>query len=144
MDIAKKFDPKATGLSTETIRKAYPEFTEILNQRRENILKRANVDRLQLDEQVMTSPGDVADISIADSSVEYLWTFADVYRRELLEISEAIDRMHRGVYGVCGSCGNEINIERLRRLPYARLCVDCQSIAEARGNVRRIISFHKP
>jgi DnaK suppressor protein len=46
--------------------------------------------------------------------------------RELKAIERAIDRMREGQYGVCEECGGMIPLSRLRALPYATFCIDCQ------------------
>lgn len=46
--------------------------------------------------------------------------------RILGEIGEAITKLRHGTFGDCEECDGPIPIERLRRIPYARLCVVCQ------------------
>lgn len=43
----------------------------------------------------------------------------------LTEIHAAIDRMDRGVYGLCVTCGGAIDDERLDVLPMAAQCMPC-------------------
>jgi DnaK suppressor protein len=43
------------------------------------------------------------------------------------EIDAALAKIDSGTYGVCEQCGERIPKERLRALPYARLCVKCKS-----------------
>src|SRR5262249_44037565 len=50
---------------------------------------------------------------------------------EIDEISDALERLRDGTYGVCEICGDPIAILRLRAIPYARLCKTCQSAQEA-------------
>jgi DnaK suppressor protein len=125
-------------LSTPDIRDHYPEFTHKLLARQDELTEATRVARANLDEQVMTAPGDVGDESVIDTSADYFLNRANTHQRELTEIREALDRMHRGVYGTCASCENPISVERLRRLPYARLCVDCQGQAEKRNPLHRV------
>ncbi len=44
----------------------------------------------------------------------------------LREIDYALKKMEKGTYGICESCGDEIPIERLKVLPFARYCLECQ------------------
>lgn len=44
----------------------------------------------------------------------------------LPEISDAITRLRLGTFGYCEECDELIPLERLRKFPYARLCVPCQ------------------
>lgn len=50
---------------------------------------------------------------------------------EIEEIDEALARIREGLYGACEECGKPIALERLRAIPYARLCVPCKQIEEA-------------
>jgi DnaK suppressor protein len=122
----------------EQVRDHYGELSRQLAERREEILGRVDVERSHLDEQVMTAPGDAADESVIDTSADYFLRLANTHQHELSEITDALDRMHRGVYGSCESCENPIAVERLRRLPYARNCIDCQA-AKERGNRLRVV-----
>lgn len=51
----------------------------------------------------------------------------------LTQVRAALTRLDNGTYGICAKCGKEINPKRLERLPYATLCIDCQSAQEARS-----------
>jgi RNA polymerase-binding transcription factor len=51
--------------------------------------------------------------------------------RTLREIDSALARLHAGLYGLCAACGGPIPLARLRALPFATLCVPCQSNSEA-------------
>lgn len=44
----------------------------------------------------------------------------------LKEIHDALGRIDEGLYGKCAFCGNEIAKDRLKVLPYARLCIQCE------------------
>ena len=47
--------------------------------------------------------------------------------RKLLAIEEALEKLQEGTYGVCEECGDEIGSGRMRVMPLAKLCVNCQS-----------------
>lgn len=47
------------------------------------------------------------------------------------QITDALNRLDAGTYGVCVRCGCEIVAARLEVLPYAAACIDCQSSADA-------------
>lgn len=46
--------------------------------------------------------------------------------QRLTQVQAALKRLDEGMYGICARCGNEINPERLKAIPYAALCVNCQ------------------
>lgn len=50
---------------------------------------------------------------------------------ELADVDEALDKITRGTYGSCEDCGDDISKNRLRALPFARLCIDCKREQEA-------------
>jgi len=48
------------------------------------------------------------------------------------EIRSALGKLDDGLYGVCEECAKPISLRRLEAVPWARLCVKCQSQSEAR------------
>ena len=47
-------------------------------------------------------------------------------QQTLDEIAAALKRIDEGTYGICEVCGKPIGDERLRALPWARLCIEDQ------------------
>jgi DnaK suppressor protein len=45
-------------------------------------------------------------------------------------ILAALERIKEGTYGACMECEAEIGIKRLRAVPWAEYCVECQTIAD--------------
>lgn len=53
--------------------------------------------------------------------------------REIIErVDEALRKIDLGTYGLCDRCGEPINPERLKAIPYATLCIECQGTVERR------------
>jgi RNA polymerase-binding protein DksA len=48
----------------------------------------------------------------------------------LIQVTAALKRLDEGLYGICARCGNDIHPERLKAIPYATLCVNCQERLE--------------
>jgi len=46
-------------------------------------------------------------------------------RNELQRVELALQRMGTGNYGICVDCGEEIQLARLKAIPWATRCVDC-------------------
>ena len=46
---------------------------------------------------------------------------------EIAKLVEALDRLEKGVYGICVECGGPIGDERLLELPTVTLCELCAS-----------------
>src|SRR5207253_2657809 len=55
-------------------------------------------------------------------------------REHLSAVDDALDRLHRGAYGICERCGESIAAERLEAQPAAATCIRC---AVARTRPRR-------
>ena len=80
------------------------------------------------------SDGEAPDIDIEeDIELAVIQMRAETLGR----IDEAIARLDAGVYGQCSSCGEEIATSRLRALPFAVRCRECEEQDEAeRGRAR--------
>jgi DnaK suppressor protein len=50
--------------------------------------------------------------------------------RSLDEVNAALERMDKGVYGLCDRCGEAIDYARLKAMPQATLCLSCQTVVE--------------
>ena len=55
---------------------------------------------------------------------------------ELGRINLALARIKAGNYGTCVACGEDIGSERLRSLPWALRCMDCEREASDDGRRR--------
>lgn len=53
-------------------------------------------------------------------------------------VETALDQFQSGDYGFCSSCGEPINPKRLHAIPWATLCVRCQSSLEAAEDEVRV------
>jgi RNA polymerase-binding protein DksA len=45
---------------------------------------------------------------------------------QLKEVDDALERMAGGKYGICENCGEEIDVERLKAYPAAKICIKCK------------------
>jgi DnaK suppressor protein len=52
--------------------------------------------------------------------------------REARQIDAALERLARDEYGICRDCGTVIALGRLRALPFAQRCTECQAGVEMR------------
>ena len=67
------------------------------------------------------------------STTEIGATIVEITSRTLQGIEGALERLQRGKYGVCSECKTEIGVTRLRAMPFAERCRDCQELADARS-----------
>jgi DnaK suppressor protein len=75
---------------------------------------------------------DEGDASHCDQSERVHYSILGSMREIIRTIEAALERLESGDYGICGECGGEIDIARLRIIPYALCCRDCQEEMEAR------------
>ncbi len=75
-------------------------------------------------------PQDVGDQGLVDLLEDTGLTVADIRRQELTMMDEAMGKVERGTYGICEECGEEISEERLKIVPFALYCVNCQKRRE--------------
>jgi DnaK suppressor protein len=57
-------------------------------------------------------------------------TLMDRRTQQLVQIQDALARLAGGRYGFCQECDGFIGVPRLRALPFAQRCRDCQGQAE--------------
>ena len=94
-------------------------------------LLRVSGDRESLEIQQMADPLDQVRLSTdRDLAVETL----NQQARSIHEIRSALDRIEDGDYGLCERCEEPLPAKRLDALPWARLCVTCQSAIEAEAH----------
>lgn len=74
---------------------------------------------------------DLADQATEGYRKEFLYSLSDSERQTLLQVEDALRRMDEGTYEECTSCGNKIPLPRLRAIPWASLCIECQEREEA-------------
>ena len=102
---------------------------------RERLFRRRKALRksLSLTRELIEAPsgvGDSIDAAIDSEHREVNSQLADIENRELVSVESALERIREGTYGVCEQCGRSIPLARLRAIPYATLCIQCQRETE--------------
>src|SRR5512145_2966882 len=69
---------------------------------------------------------DTYDLASDERDREINFILNDREREKLHAIDEALQRIKDKTYGICESCEGEIQLGRLKILPFTRLCVRCQ------------------
>jgi DnaK suppressor protein len=70
--------------------------------------------------------GDILDSVSEERTRELDMILTDREKRKLLQIDDALDRIDDNSYGQCEECGVKIPRARLKVLPFAKFCVECQ------------------
>lgn len=78
----------------------------------------------------------LTDVSLhaADTlQTEMQVTLVDRRTRQVAQILDALERLSHGQYGLCQDCEGFVGVARLRALPFAQRCRECQSQTEQRA-----------
>ena len=73
---------------------------------------------------------DAEEQSVDDFVTEVDMALMQMKSETLSKIDQAIARLEDGTYGLCQECDGEISAARLKALPFAHLCRECQEEAE--------------
>ncbi|MBE3520310.1 MAG: TraR/DksA C4-type zinc finger protein [Firmicutes bacterium] len=102
----------------------------------EGSLRNAQKDFLGEDSVYDQHPADIATETFAR---ERDLGLKDALETDRAKIERALRRIDEGTYGICEGCGREIPEERLRAVPTATLCIECQKEVEVAPRSRRPI-----
>ncbi len=106
---------------------------ERLQHRRNEITGQVNHLEQDLREEIADNqniPGDMADHGSGELSQHLSVTLMENDRIELDRIEKAISRIESGIYGQCEVCEKAIPMTRLKAIPWATRCINCQSRLE--------------
>ena len=73
---------------------------------------------------------DAVESAEADIQEDIEFALVQMKSETLNKINDALIRLERGDYGNCFECGDEIAEKRLRALPFAVRCKDCEEARE--------------
>ena len=73
---------------------------------------------------------DLIDASSGNSWAEATFATYAQNRSRLLKIEDALRRIASGEFGTCLVCGGIISVKRLKALPWASSCIECQQRSE--------------
>ena len=83
---------------------------------------------------------DPSDRASLETNRSFVLRIRDRERKLLTKIEEALERLDRGVYGICDECGEKITVARLKARPVTTLCIDCKSSQEVEERKNRNFS----
>lgn len=93
--------------------------------RRAELQQRSNRIVADLSRQLDPLSRDSDDRAIQLENDEPLQAIGQAAANELEDIGVALDRMARGLYGICKVCGDDIAAARLSAIPQASICQRC-------------------
>src|SRR5437879_2146583 len=121
--------------SEKITRSRYVELKQMLDERRREI--QAEVQGKMRDVRAEGTWGgknsevvDAVESSETDIQDEIEFALIQMKSETLNKINDALARLDQGDYGNCFDCGEEIAEKRLRALPFAVRCKDCEEAKE--------------
>jgi DnaK suppressor protein len=103
----------------------------MLEERRQEILDKLRTIREAMPDQRLDVQ-DAEEQAVTDFAKDMEFALVQMKADTLSRIDEAMRRLEAGTYGECAECGTEIPAARLKALPFAVLCRDCQEQEEIR------------
>jgi RNA polymerase-binding transcription factor len=105
-------------------------FKRWLTQRLEESLGKAQ-DTLADISDPKDRPSDEMEEASLTSDMGFTLRIRDREAKLIKKITEALERLEDGTFGVCEECGEEIPLKRLMARPVTRLCIECKKVQEA-------------
>ncbi len=112
-----------------TASEQYERLEELRREHREELKERLGQLRVAL------TPADAVEVNDIEALCDNSWStgisaaIVEITSRTLQDIEGALDRLESGTYGTCSDCGAEVPAARLRAMPFADRCLDCQELA---------------
>jgi DnaK suppressor protein len=121
----------------------YEELKRMLEERRREIVSEVQGKIRGVRADGADKPHEVLDqgeTSEVDIQEDIELALIQMKAETLNKIDEALARLEAGRYGVCFECGEEISEQRLRALPFAVRCKDCEEAREVAQQRERVLA----
>jgi len=132
---------KTTAVAAAPTGARYDELKRMLVERQREILsevqgkiREVRTEGSEKDHEVL-DPGETSEVDIQED-IEF--ALIQMKAETLNKINEALSRLEDGTYGHCFECAEEIAQPRLRALPFAVRCKDCEEAREIAQQRERI------
>ena len=134
----------ATTIRRKTAAKTsrYNELKQMLDDRRRELMnevqgKIRDVRAEGHKERDVLDQGESSEVDIQED-IEF--ALIQMKGETLNKVNEALRRLDEGTYGNCFECGDEIAEARLRALPFAVRCKDCEEARETAEQRERMMA----
>jgi DnaK suppressor protein len=126
---------KKIETATGTPRSRYADLKDMLEDRRREIHAEVQGKMRGVREEgswggKLNEVLDAVESAEADIQEELEFSLVQMKSETLSKITDALTRLEQGTYGNCFECGDEIAEKRLRALPFAVRCKDCEQARE--------------
>jgi len=109
-----------------------PTYREVLLQKRAELEQTAGLRPIQTAlEHNNGRQGDMADQASGNNEVHIHLRLKQTDAKILQAIDEALQRIDKGIFGICRDCGEPIAEARLNAIPWTRVCITCKEKQKA-------------
>ena len=108
-------------------------FRQLLEERRREILDKSQRTAAEGRSTISEGGEDYVDDAVTSYTREFLLSLSGFERQQLALVENALARIEDGTYGECQMCGEAVPVPRLKAIPWARYCVNCQEVVEREG-----------
>ena len=137
---------KTTSAVTEVTPKSrYSELKRMLEERRRELQAQVQgkMRDVRSDSAGKSEVFDAVESSDADIQDDIEFALIQMKAETLHKIEEALRRLDENTFGYCFECGDEISERRLRALPFAVRCKDCEEAREMAQQRERVVSARR-
>ena len=134
---------KTTGThASPTYTGRYSDLKRMLEERRKEIMSQVQ-GRIR-DQREADTWGKVHEVldagesSEADIQEDLEFALIQMKAETLAKINDALGRLEAATYGNCSDCGGEISEQRLRALPFAVRCKECEQTREVAAEREKV------
>jgi DnaK suppressor protein len=128
-------DTQKAGANPAMSSARYTELKQMLSERRREIQAEVQGKMRGVREEgtwggKLNEVLDAVESAEADIQEDLEFALVQMKSETLNKINDALARLEQGDYGYCYDCGEEIAEKRLRALPFAVRCKDCEEHRE--------------
>ena len=125
----------SAAIESRMSRSRYAELKQMLEERRREIQAEVQGKMRGVREEgswggKLNEVLDAVESAEADIQDDIEFALVQMKSETLNKIGDALTRLEQGDYGYCFDCGEEIAEKRLRALPFAVRCKDCEEVRE--------------
>jgi DnaK suppressor protein len=141
----KDTDTQAAGAAQRMSHTRYTELKQMLQARRREIQAEVQGKMRGVREEgtwggKLNEVLDAVESAEADIQEDLEFALVQMKSETLNKINDALMRLEQGDYGYCFDCGEEIAEKRLRALPFAVRCKDCEEAREVKQQRDRLMA----
>jgi len=130
-----------SDINTGNTRERHDELKAILEGRRQVLLADLNGRLRGVRSEIGSRPlegQDFGEVAVTEMQDDIQFALLEMRAETLNKIDEALVRLDNGLYGYCLECGDEVSEARLRALPFALRCVECESARESAARTNQL------